>query len=320
MNTDAEVVVIGGINVDIKSRVDASLVMATSNPGTTTITAGGVGRNVAESLARLGVRTSLISAVGDDAFATVAIKRTADAGVDLRGVLELKDTPTGTYTAVIGTTGELAVGVASMQALRSITPAVIRTHHALIRSARWLVLDANLEPEVLVCALDLAAHHRVAVAIDPVSVPKSERVRAMLHASHPIALLTPNRDELAHLVERNSINDADLDSACRTLHAQGVQTVWVHLGMAGSLVSSATGAATRRVATTAVDDVVDVTGAGDAALAGWLWASLGGHEAVACARFGTAAALCTLRARASVDPHLSASSITALERTIPEST
>jgi len=69
MNTDTEVVVIGGINVDIKSRVDAPLVMATSNPGTTTVTAGGVGRNIAESLARLGVRTSLISAVGDDAIA-----------------------------------------------------------------------------------------------------------------------------------------------------------------------------------------------------------------------------------------------------------
>lgn len=320
MNTDAEVVVIGGINVDIKSRVDAPLVMATSNPGTTTVTAGGVGRNIAESLARLGVRTSLISAVGDDAFAAVAIERTAHAGVDLRGLLHVHGTPTGTYTAVLDTTGDLVVGVASMRVMRSLTPAVIATHESLVRSARWLVLDANLEPEALASALHLAAHHGVAVAIDPVSVQKSERVRDALHASLPIALLTPNRDELAHLVERDAMDDADLDSACRTLHAQGVHTVWVRLGAAGSFVSSAYATESHRVATTAVPDVVDVTGAGDAALAGWLWASLAGYNALACARFGTAAALCTLRARTSVDTHLSATSIAALERTLPEST
>ena len=48
------VVVVGGANVDVKARSTAALVARTSNPGTVVRTPGGVGRNVAENLARLG--------------------------------------------------------------------------------------------------------------------------------------------------------------------------------------------------------------------------------------------------------------------------
>src|ERR1044072_9628730 len=60
------VVVIGGANVDVKVRSLAPLAYRTSNPGHAHTSPGGVARNVAENLARLGTPTHLIAAVGQD--------------------------------------------------------------------------------------------------------------------------------------------------------------------------------------------------------------------------------------------------------------
>ena len=46
-------VVIGGANVDIMGIADQALRPQDSNPGTIRTTLGGVGRNIAENLARL---------------------------------------------------------------------------------------------------------------------------------------------------------------------------------------------------------------------------------------------------------------------------
>ena len=69
---------------------------------------GGVARNVAENLARLGVRTQLIAAVGRDAPGEWLLRETAASGVDLRSVVRTGG-PTGSYTAVLDDRGELLV-------------------------------------------------------------------------------------------------------------------------------------------------------------------------------------------------------------------
>lgn len=60
-------VVVGGTNMDVVARMSAPLVPATSNPGRTRISPGGVGRNIAACLGLLGAPVRLVSAVGDDA-------------------------------------------------------------------------------------------------------------------------------------------------------------------------------------------------------------------------------------------------------------
>ena len=75
------VVVIGGSNVDIKARSAAPATPRTSNPGHGSMTPGGVGRNIAENLARLGTRTHLVSAVGRDALGDNLVAQTSAAGV-----------------------------------------------------------------------------------------------------------------------------------------------------------------------------------------------------------------------------------------------
>ena len=67
-----EVVLVGGCARDIVGRVDPAQpsqaeAPGTSQPGAVTHSDGGVCRNVAENLLRLGVECLIVSAVGDDA-------------------------------------------------------------------------------------------------------------------------------------------------------------------------------------------------------------------------------------------------------------
>lgn len=57
---------IGGANMDLKARSHARATSRTSNPGHGSMAPGGVARNIAENLGRLGNRVHLVSVVGRD--------------------------------------------------------------------------------------------------------------------------------------------------------------------------------------------------------------------------------------------------------------
>jgi pseudouridine kinase len=290
-----DVVVIGGTNVDCKSRPAGALVLGTSNPGRTTCTPGGVGRNVAEALALMGASVALVSVVGDDAFGAFVLDRTSAAGVDLDAVRVLPGAATGTYTVVLDERGELCVAVASMEATSALDLHDVERAALSVRPGGRLVIDANLEPALVAHALVVADACGIETALDPVSVPKAARVAAALTGA-PLGLLTPNLAELRALAP---FAEGDLATACRSLHDRGVQVVWVRDGARGSWVVEP-GHEPVHVPSPPLTDVADVTGAGDAALAGYLWAALDGRPPVEAAHIGTAAARCTLRASGSV--------------------
>ena len=74
-------VVIGGANMDICGCSHDNLRIGDSNPGRVRTSAGGVGRNIAENLARLGTDTRLLSAVGNDQYGHHLLDVTQRAGV-----------------------------------------------------------------------------------------------------------------------------------------------------------------------------------------------------------------------------------------------
>ena len=162
-NRTVTVLVVGGANLDVLARSTARLQPGTSNPGTTVRTPGGVARNVAENLARLGTPTRLLLAVGDDTVGAEVLARTRFAGVQTIRVPW--DGPTGTYTALLDHDGGLVAGVADMAATAAIAPEHV--DDADVAAADWLVLDGNLPPDTLGHALHLAADAGVPVAARP---------------------------------------------------------------------------------------------------------------------------------------------------------
>jgi pseudouridine kinase len=276
-----------------------------------------VARNVAHDLAELGLGVELVAAVGDDVFGDRIIDEAAGAGVGVAHILHTVS-PTGTYTAVLDDQGELVVAVSDFAGSGELTPAVIDERASLLRHAAWIVADANLPVAALERVLSIAATAkvRVPVAMDPVSVPKAGRVADLLRRHHPVALLTPNREELEVLVGR-AVGAADLEGAASQLHEEGVGVVWVRLGVGGSYLSVAGGPSPHF--DVIPGPVIDVTGAGDAALAGWLWATLGGRDPIAAARYGHAAAAIVIATEGAVSAGLSSGALEALvARHLPE--
>lgn len=294
------VVVVGGANVDVLAHSTARAVPGTSNPGTGAMSPGGVGRNIAENLARLGTRTHLVAAVGSDALGDGLLAATADAGVRVDRVVR-SPRATGTYTAVLDVDGELLVAIADMAATDELAPEQIDDARDLIASASFVVLDGNLATRTLNHAHGLAAAAGVPVLLDPVSVPKAQRVAALVSEAAPWFAVTPNRDELAALTGLPAGTDRQLTAATTRLHDQGVEHVWVRLGARGSLLSSTGDQTLLPAVETEVDDV---TGAGDAMLAAFCHALITGRPPVEAARFGHAAAALTVAGPHTVRPDL----------------
>jgi pseudouridine kinase len=277
------VVVVGGANVDVKARTDATLVPGTSNPGTVVRTPGGVGRNVAENLARLGSRVALVSTVGSDPDGDWVVEETAAAGVDVSPVL--RGGRTGRYVALLDAGGELVAGVSDMAATDALGPDVL--DHDLLRSAELVVLDGNLPATTVDAVLALG----VRVVIDPVSVAKAGRILPLLSGIRPVFAITPNEDELAAL------------GSVEQLHARGVEVVWVRRGAAGSLLSTPDGAVELEAPSVTP---VDVTGAGDAMLGAFCHRVLTGATLADAAAYGHEAAALTVTSPHTVVPDLHA--------------
>jgi len=270
------VVVVGGANLDLKARTTAEIVRGTSNPGTLATSPGGVGRNIAETLGRLGTPTVLVAAVGSDHFGDDLLDATAKGGVDITHVRQVPG-PTGTYLAVLDASGDLAIGVSDMAATATLAPEHLDPD--LLAAADLVVLDGNLRADTLASAWALATVAGVRVVLDPVSVPKAALVAPLLGA-RPLWCITPNLAELAVL--GGSVPD---------LHRRGVALVWVRRGAQGSLLSGPDG----EVELAAIGaEVVDVTGAGDAMLAAFCHAVLGGAAPPEAAAYGHAAAALTI--------------------------
>jgi pseudouridine kinase len=296
------VVCVGGANMDIKCRIAGTTVMGSSNPGATVLSPGGVARNVAHNLARLGVSAALVSAVGRDAFGRQILAATAAAGVDMGGVLRAAGA-SGSYSAVLDTKGELVLGVAAMAVLEQLTPRRLSAQRKRLAAADLIVADSNLPIDTLDWLIDFAAARRVKLALETVSVPKGGRLKRLLAAGRPLFALFCNRAEAAALTGR-----LRLQEAARRLHERGVRHVGIGLGRRGMFVSDGE---ERRIVPTLPARVVDVTGAGDAAVAGTLYGLLRGRDLTTAAAYGQAAAALTLACDQSVSPKLTARAIRA---------
>jgi pseudouridine kinase len=281
VTTPGDVVVVGGMNVDTLARITAEPVPGSSNPGRTESAHGGVGRNIAENLARLGSPVRMIGVVGEDDGGSALLDRLTTLDVDVRGVRRSPDRATGTYTAVLDHRGALVIGVADMAATDSLGPDDVDA--ATIRGGSWLVLDGNLRNDTITHLLALAEQQGIPVLLDPVGVTKASRLGRLpgLHT------FTPNHQELTAWAGTD-----DVDAARERAHAQGIDVVWLREGMDGSSLHTGDGATT--VLRLPPAPVVDVTGAGDAMLAAYVHRLRAGDPVIQAGWFATAAAWLTV--------------------------
>lgn len=297
---DGHVLVIGAAGVDMVGRLQGDLRMETSNPSQIRSSFGGIARNVAENLARLGQEVVLISAVGDDQAGESLVTHTAKAGVNVSAVIRTPETRTGTYLAVVNPRGELVFALDDMQAIASITPRFLKSKIELFDEACLLFVDTNLSPETLRTAISLAHRRKIPICADPTSSPLARRLRPYLGQ---INLVTPNAHEagvLCDLVVDASKRRQTL-AAAKCLVSQGVEIAIITLGAYGVCYATSESSGFIPAIRT---EVVDPTGGGDALSAAVIFALLNEMPLDDAIRLGVSAATLTLRYPGAVIPDL----------------
>jgi pseudouridine kinase len=295
-----KVACIGAVHIDAKARIVGEAHPGTSNPARVVRTPGGVAGNVARNLGRLGLPVCLFSIVGDDPEGRSLLGDLHAASVDTSGVRRSAGPPTASYLAVLDREGRLLVAAADMEIYDALDAAwADRVGPSLAEFDCW-VIDANL-PAPAIARLLAYAKDTVVVA-DPVSVPKATRLEPVLDR---VDALFPDRAEAFALAGVPAGGEVSVATAAAALRRRGVGVVVISLGSAGAYADD--GLAPQQVAARAARVVVDVTGAGDAQIAGYVYGlSQGGRPSPLL--WGMAAASLTVETidsvRADLTPEL----------------
>ncbi len=263
LSEDEYVLVIGGAAMDITGFPKDKLRMEDSNPGTMKTSMGGVGRNIGENLARLGVGVKMLTALGDDVYGHKIISSCEALGMDFSNAMILRDEDTATYLAIMDEDGDMLVAISNMGIIERINIDFIKKNEKLIRGASAVVVDTNLDQKVIeYIATEFA---NCPLFVDTVSSAKSEKLRRVVGAFHTIK---PNKLEAELLSGINILTESDLIAAKDWFIKAGVKQVFISLGKDGVLYGDENHHYKSEIEPV---NMVSATGAGDAFMAGLVY-------------------------------------------------
>lgn len=295
------VLVVGSAGIDIKANTPEDLRMETQNQGRVRTSVGGVARNIAENLARLEVKSVLLTAVGNDPMGKRVVKHTKDNGVRCEHVQVVEDGRTGTYVALLKPDGELLVAVSDFEITDSVDEEYLRRHERLFARASMIVIDATLSDAALALVFEFAQQYNVRVCADPTTPTFATKLCSYIDK---LFLVTPNAAETTALcgVEVPAHDRDSALKAARQLVLMGAQVAVITMGDQGVAYADSSGSGFIRAHKI---NVVDATGAGDAFSSAVIFGLLNNVDLDEAMRLGMTAASLTLQSRETVLPELS---------------
>jgi pseudouridine kinase len=301
--SDPFVAVVGGASMDICASPARRLRTHDSNPGNVVTSPGGVARNIAENLARLGVDSRLVAAVGADHHGDLLLQQGRAAGIDMNAVLRLDAAQTSTYVSLLDESGDMHLAVNDMSIVDELQPERLRSHEQMLRQASLVVLDTNL-PDTSMAYLCESLRDRP-LFVDAVSVAKAPRIRPYLDAVHTLKAGSAEAEALCGMRCRT---ERQLAKAAHWFHQHGTQRVFISLGDKGVYYSDGDEAGTEPVPGPR-PEVTNANGAGDALFAGIAYGWLQEWPLMKTIRFAMSAAGLAMSHRSTINPGMSCASV-----------
>jgi sugar/nucleoside kinase (ribokinase family) len=261
-----EVLVVGDLMVDVIASMSVPLARDSDTPSTVTTHGGGSAANVAAWLAALGVRTTFVGCVGDDALGRAGLATMSDAGIDVSRLVVDETRPTGTCVVLVEPGGRRSMlpdpGANDALVPGDLVGSLFRPGGHLHLSGYTLLRDGSRDAGLV--AVTRALEVGMTVSVDPSSAALLDAVGApaFLQWTQGASLLLPNVDEALALTRTSTVGDAAAELAT------SYDEVVVTLGERGALWQN--GFITATAPAERTGDVVDTTGAGDAFAAGFL--------------------------------------------------
>jgi len=307
LGEESYIAVVGAVNVDISGTPDTAFLPGDSNPGHVCVTLGGVGRNIAENLCRLGHKVTMITALGDDANAEQVRHGCREAGIDLSHSLTVPQGRTSTYLCLNDEAGEIVGAVSDMGIYEALTPTFLSTRLEVLNRASLVIADGNLSAEALSY---LGRSVTAPLFADPVSVKKAHHLSGALRA---MTALKPNRPEASLLTGVKIETQADLPKAAQAFFQKGVKNVFISLGSEGVYYDNGE---ERGILPVIPGPIHNTNGCGDAFLAAAADGYLSGLDIRSIALRGLAASSLCARSESAVSPLMCTETLSSILETV----
>ena len=275
------IVVFGSFVVDLTSR-SAGLPL----PGQTILGSwfrygpGGKGSNQAVAAHRAGADVTLVTKLGKDMFADVALSFYRSEGMKTDHILCDDEQPTGVALIMVDDISAQNEIVVVSGACQNITPEDVKSSRELIESASIILLQHEINADAQRAAIEIAHAAGVRIVLNPAP--------AMLIPDDLLAkidIVTPNETEAYSLTGVEVTCEADALKASKVFLDKGVKNTVITMGSMGVYVND--GARGEMLPRLEVD-AIDTTGAGDAFNGGFVTALSEGKNLFEAARYGNA--------------------------------
>lgn len=298
--------VVGGANMDIQGFPKKLLVKNDSNPGNVKISLGGVGRNIAENLIKMGLRAKLITVLGSDIYAREIIEHSKKIGLEIQDSMFLENSTGSTYLSILNDEGDLELAISSMDIFDKMSLEFIQKKDKVIEASKLCIIDTNMPKDVIE---HIVKNKRDKVFfLDTVSTAKALKVKNIIGEFHTIK---PNKYEAEILSGIKIDTYSDLELAGEYFINKGCSQVFISMGSEGIYYTN--GKQKGQVKGREIE-VVNATGAGDAFVAGLVYSYLNGYEIEAAARFAEAASILTICHEDTINPKFSVEKIEKLKK------
>ncbi len=298
---------IGGANVDIHAKSDRPLIMRDSNPGTLHTSLGGVCRNICENLARLGAQVKLVTVVGDDYRGKSILAGCQQAGIDMSAVRVIPGERSSSYVSVMDEQGDMLLAMSDMHIIKRLDAALVDDNAQLLCDADMVICDGNLSAQTVerLCEVCLSPLY-----LDPVSTSWAAEMKPFIASFDTVK---PNVLELEALTGCPCGTIEEIENAADMLIRQGVRRVFVSMGENGMLYRGREGTIVRK--SRPFDRMVNATGAGDASMAGIVYASREGMTAEETLLYAMGAGMVAISSHDTINRDMS---VEAIENMIKE--
>lgn len=154
-----DTVVIGTVFMDCKGFAKYRYDPLGRNVGAVKFIHGGVGRNVAENLAKLGQKVAFAASVDDNALGRDIVKALASAGVDVSLMPRAAAAGMGIWLAVMDERGALSASISQMPDLGILERLIDERGDEIVAQAQGVALEIDLTDRLFARVLELAEKH-----------------------------------------------------------------------------------------------------------------------------------------------------------------
>ena len=286
-------IVIGTAFVDLKGFADSKYDPKGRNLGSIKIVHGGVGRNVVENFANVGMPVSYVGMLEDSAIGLDVERHLREIGADLTYMLKVPKDGIGMWLVILDENGDLAGSISRMPETGYLEEYILEHAEEIVCGAEAVVLEVDLSEVIAERILELAKkYHKPIYSI----VGNMSVILARRDLIRQTNCFICNEIEAAKYFEEDitGFTAEEMEQyLAQAVKREGLQSMVVTLGERGAVYYDGETKASG-FCPPCQTEVVDTSGAGDAFFSGTVMALIRGKKLAEAVTYGARLAAATI--------------------------